>query len=148
MAGIYAPAGIYTPAAAPAAYPPRAAPAAYPTQGKALYQTALGGAPAAALPPASHAYPPQVPPAAAAQMFQVQVPANVGPGMPFQVNVGGQLMSVTCPQGCGPGSMIQIQAPRAAVPIQHLPAPVAVQQPAVYARQQPAVYAPPARVRA
>ena len=43
--------------------------------------------------------------------YQVSVPPGVFAGQPFQVNVGGQLMQVTCPQGVGPGQAIRIRAP-------------------------------------
>ena len=44
-------------------------------------------------------------------MYQLEVPAGVGPGQQFQADVGGQMMVITCPQGAGPGSVIQIQIP-------------------------------------
>ena len=40
-------------------------------------------------------------------MYQLEVPAGVGPGQQFQAQVGDQMMVITCPQGAGPGSTIQ-----------------------------------------
>ena len=45
------------------------------------------------------------------QLMQVQVPAGVYAGQQFQIQVGAQLMAVTCPQNAGPGMTIQIQVP-------------------------------------
>ena len=45
------------------------------------------------------------------QMFQVQVPQGVGPGMQFHANIGGQLVAVQVPNGVGPGATLQIQVP-------------------------------------
>ena len=44
-------------------------------------------------------------------MMQAQVPAGISPGMQFHVQVGQQIVAVACPQGAGPGSMINIQTP-------------------------------------
>ena len=44
----------------------------------------------------------------------VQVPAGISPGMQFEVNVGGQIIGIACPQGAAPGSTIQSQVPAAA----------------------------------
>jgi len=51
-----------------------------------------------------------------ATMYEVQVPEDVMPGMAFQANVGGQLMMITCPEGCGPGQLIQVAGPSVAMP--------------------------------
>ena len=40
---------------------------------------------------------------------QVQVPEGVGSGMPFQVQVGQQMVTVACPSGVAAGAMIQIE---------------------------------------
>ena len=42
------------------------------------------------------------------QIMQVQVPAGISAGMQFQVQIGAQVMAIACPQGAGPGSMIQV----------------------------------------
>ena len=52
----------------------------------------------------------------ATQMYQLEVPAGVSPGMQFQADVGGQMMVITCPQGAGPGSTIQVPAAVASPP--------------------------------
>ena len=46
-------------------------------------------------------------------MYQLEVPAGVSPGQQFQADVGGQMMVITCPQGAGPGSTIQVAGPAA-----------------------------------
>ena len=43
------------------------------------------------------------------QIMQVQVPAGISAGMQFQVQIGAQIMAIACPQGAGPGSMIQVK---------------------------------------
>ena len=43
------------------------------------------------------------------QIMQVQVPAGISAGMQFQVQIGAQVMAIACPQGAGPGSMIQVR---------------------------------------
>jgi hypothetical protein len=48
---------------------------------------------------------------AATTTLQVQVPEGVGPGMPFQVQVGQQMVTVACPPGVAAGAMIQIEVP-------------------------------------
>ena len=66
------------------------------------------------------------------QQFQVRAarafstPANLQFGLsatatPTQVNVGGQFMVVTAPEGSQPGSMIQIAAPAAAPTVTGVP---------------------------
>jgi len=47
-------------------------------------------------------------------MYQLEVPAGVGPGQQFQAQVGDQMMVITCPQGAGPGSTIQVAGPAVA----------------------------------
>ena len=59
------------------------------------------------------------------QSLQVQVPQGVGPGMQFQVQIGGQVMAIACPQGVGPGAMIQIQVPAATAVVPVAAAPMA-----------------------
>jgi len=49
-------------------------------------------------------------------MYEVQVPDGVYPGSAFQAQVGGQLMLITCPDGVGPGQLIQVAGPSAAMP--------------------------------
>ena len=76
------------------------------------------------------------------QTFQVQVPQGIGPGMQFQVNVNGQLLTVTCPPNAGPGMMITIQAPAAAavpMPAAYPPQQVVHQQPMMYPQHQQTV---------
>jgi len=43
--------------------------------------------------------------------YEIEVPSGVYPGQAFQANVGGVLMYVTCPEGAGPGAVIQIAGP-------------------------------------
>ena len=43
-----------------------------------------------------------------AQTVHVQVPAGCAPGMQFQVSIGGQVKTIMCPQGAGPGSVIAV----------------------------------------
>jgi len=44
-------------------------------------------------------------------MYQVTVPEGVAEGMQFQVNLGGSVVTATCPPGVGPGMAIQVQGP-------------------------------------
>ena len=72
------------------------------TQGQGVCRAARGEAP----------HPAEAPHAQATmQMFQVQVPQGVGPGMQFHANIGGQLVAVQVPNGVGPGATLQIQVP-------------------------------------
>lgn len=63
-------------------------------------------------------------------MYNVTIPAGVVAGQEFQVNAGGQMLSVVCPAGMAGGMALQVQGPAA-------PAPVAV------ATGNPAVAAAP-----
>lgn len=47
------------------------------------------------------------------QYYAVNIPEKVGPGMQFYVQLGGQLLTVTCPAGAGPGTLIQVRDARA-----------------------------------
>ena len=47
------------------------------------------------------------------QQMQVNVPAGIGPGMPFEVNTPAGLMQVVCPQGATAGSPMLINVPQA-----------------------------------
>ena len=60
------------------------------------------------------------------QMMQAQVPAGISPGVQFQVQGGQQIVAGACPQGAGPGSMIQIQVPAAAPAAPAAPDPMAM----------------------
>ena len=42
----------------------------------------------------------------------VTVPAGVEAGQSFLASVGGELMSITCPPGCGGGSAVHVRGPR------------------------------------
>uniref|UniRef100_A0A3B4X114 Phospholipid scramblase n=1 Tax=Seriola lalandi dorsalis TaxID=1841481 RepID=A0A3B4X114_SERLL len=61
-------------------------------------------------------------------MYAVQIPDGVSAGQQFQVNVGGQLMSVPVPAGYGPGMTINVQAPPQVAPTPVMGAPVAPMQ--------------------
>mmetsp|Transcript_36539 Transcript_36539/g.91107 ORF Transcript_36539/g.91107 Transcript_36539/m.91107 type:complete len:171 (-) Transcript_36539:503-1015(-) len=77
------------------------------------------------------AYPTGAPPAS--QMYNVMVPAGVGPGETFQASVNGVLMNVVCPTGCSSGMEVQISGP----PSASTPPPLASGYPdAVYPPQQ------------
>ena len=71
---------------------------------------------------------PVMPPAGPAQV-QVQVPPGLAPGQVFQVNANGQLISVTVPAGCPPGTVLSVAVPP---------------PPAVSLQPQPAVMPPAA----
>ena len=58
-------------------------------------------------------------------MYAVQIPDGVSAGQQFQVNVGGQLMSVPVPAGYGHGMTINVQAPPQVAPTPVMGAPVA-----------------------
>ena len=45
--------------------------------------------------------------------MQVNAPAGIGPGMPFEVNTPAGLMQVVCPQGATTGSPMLINVPQA-----------------------------------
>ena len=49
-------------------------------------------------------------------MYELQIPDGVQPGMAFQANVGGTLMLITCPEGVGPGGVIQVAGPSVEMP--------------------------------
>ena len=53
---------------------------------------------------------PVMPPAGPAQV-QVQIPPGLAPGQVFQVNANGQLISVTVPAGCPPGTVLSVAVP-------------------------------------
>ena len=53
--------------------------------------------------------------------YEVEVPHGVLAGQGFQANIGGALMLVTCPEGAGQGSIIQVQGPGAAPPVTGVP---------------------------
>ena len=53
---------------------------------------------------------PVMPPAGPAQV-QVQIPPGLAPGQVFQVNANGQLISVTVPAGCPPGTVLAVAVP-------------------------------------
>jgi hypothetical protein len=44
---------------------------------------------------------------------RVQIPQGVSEGMQFQIQIGDQIVAVTCPPGAGPGTAIEIQVPAA-----------------------------------
>ena len=71
---------------------------------------------------------PAMPPAGPAQV-QVQIPPGLAPGQVFQVNANGQLISVTVPAGCPPGTVLAVAVPP---------------PPAVSLQPQPAVMPPAA----
>ena len=71
---------------------------------------------------------PVMPPTGPAQV-QVQIPPGLAPGQVFQVNANGQLISVTVPAGCPPGTVLAIAVPP---------------PPAVSLQPQPAVMPPAA----
>jgi len=71
---------------------------------------------------------PVMPPAGPAQV-QVQIPPGLAPGQVFQVNANGQLISVTVPAGCPPGTVLAVAVPP---------------PPAVSLQPQPAVMPPAA----
>ena len=71
---------------------------------------------------------PVMPPAGPAQV-QVQIPPGLAPGQVFQVNANGQLISVTVPAGCPPGTVLAVAVPP---------------PPAVSLQPQPAAVMPPA----
>ena len=71
---------------------------------------------------------PVMPPAGPAQV-QVQIPPGLAPGQVFQVNANGQLISVTVPAGCQPGTVLAVAVPP---------------PPAVSLQPQPAVMPPAA----
>ena len=71
---------------------------------------------------------PVMPPTGPAQV-QVQIPPGLTPGQVFQVNANGQLISVTVPAGCPPGTVLAVAGP----PL-----------PAVSLQPQPAVMPPAA----
>ena len=71
---------------------------------------------------------PVLPPAGPAQV-QVQIPPGLAPGQVFQVNANGQLISVTVPAGCPPGTVLSVAVPP---------------PPAVSLQPQPAVMPPAA----
>ena len=67
---------------------------------------------------------PVMPPTGPAQV-QVQIPPGLAPGQVFQVNANGQLISVTVPAGCPPGTVLAVAVPPPpAVSLQPQPAPV------------------------
>lgn len=47
----------------------------------------------------------------ATQQYEVIVPQGVGPGQPFQVNIGGQMMQIACPTNATAGMKIRVNAP-------------------------------------
>ena len=53
------------------------------------------------------------------QLYEVTVPSGTYPGTAFQATLGGTLMMVTCPEGAGPGSLIQVAGPGSALPTVH-----------------------------
>ena len=53
---------------------------------------------------------PVMPPTGPAQV-QVQIPPGLTPGQVFQVNANGQLISVTVPAGCPPGTVLAVAVP-------------------------------------
>ena len=53
---------------------------------------------------------PVMPPTGPAQV-QVQIPPGLAPGQVFQVNANGQLISVTVPAGCPPGTVLSVAVP-------------------------------------
>ena len=53
---------------------------------------------------------PVMPPTGPAQV-QVQIPPGLAPGQVFQVNANGQLISVTVPAGCPPGTVLAVAVP-------------------------------------
>mmetsp|Transcript_15747 Transcript_15747/g.48144 ORF Transcript_15747/g.48144 Transcript_15747/m.48144 type:complete len:175 (-) Transcript_15747:252-776(-) len=55
--------------------------------------------------------PPAQTPQTQQQMYNVVVPAGVGPGQTFQANVCGVLMNVVCPEGVQGGMEVQIPGP-------------------------------------
>jgi len=63
------------------------------------------------------------------QMFQVTIPAGVGPGVPFNVTIDNQILQIVCPEGCSPGSVVSVAAPA--------PAPVDVAATAVVGIMEP-----------
>ena len=71
---------------------------------------------------------PVMPPTGPAQV-QVQIPPGLAPGQVFQVNANGQLISVTVPAGCPPGTVLAVAVPP---------------PPAVSLQPQPAVMPPAA----
>ena len=71
-------------------------------------------------------------------MFQVEVPAGVSAGDEFQVSLAGSLMVITCPAGCGPGSVIQASRARSR------PCPLFHRPPSLTARSRRAQVAAPA----
>ena len=71
---------------------------------------------------------PVMPPTGPAQV-QVQIPPGLAPGQVFQVNANGQLISVTVPAGCPPGTVLSVAVPP---------------PPAVSLQPQPAVMPPAA----
>lgn len=75
------------------------------------------------------------------QLYNVTVPPGVVAGMQFQAQVGSQVVLVTCPNGAGPGSVVQVAGPPAAPP----PVAVAYAQPAYSQpyQAQPAYGQPP-----
>ena len=86
---------------------------------------------------------PVMPPTGPAQV-QVQIPPGLAPGQVFQVNANGQLISVTVPAGCQPGTVLAVAVPPPpAVSLQPQPAPV-MPPPAVSLQPQPAVMPPAA----
>ena len=67
---------------------------------------------------------PVMPPTGPAQV-QVQIPPGLAPGQVFQVNANGQLISVTVPAGCPPGTVLAVAVPPPpAVSLQPQPAPI------------------------
>ena len=52
---------------------------------------------------------PALPTVTTTTTHQVQVPVGIVAGMPFQVQVGQQLITIACPPGVAAGAMIQIQ---------------------------------------
>merc|ERR1712014_384098 len=44
-------------------------------------------------------------------MYQVEIPPGIYPGAQFQTLLDGEMMLVTCPDGAGPGTMIQVAGP-------------------------------------
>ena len=71
---------------------------------------------------------PVMPPTGPAQV-QVQIPPGLTPGQVFQVSANGQLISVTVPAGCPPGTVLAVAVPP---------------PPAVSLQPQPAVMPPAA----